>query len=131
MQQDNGPDEPTDGSGEALPRVGAKPTQVAGVDIGGMFSVTVSKKDAEIDRLSNQLSDESDKRKEERFGWICAILALVNYLLLKDVANFVTPLVVVAFELIALLILARRSGLEYIELIISRLIGSVTGKIGK
>lgn len=94
-----------------------------------IFAVSVTKKDAAIERLASQLTEESDRRKEERFGWICALLAVVNYLLLKDVGNIFTPIVVVVFELIALLILARRSGLEYIELIISRLIGSVTNRL--
>ena len=102
------------------------PNQPKSQDI---FAFSVTKEDAEIERLSSQLTEESDRRKEERFGWICALLALVNYLLLKDVGNFFTPLVVIVFELIALLVLARRSGLEYVELIISRLIGSVTGRL--
>lgn len=95
------------------------------------FKVTVSKKDQELDRLTSRLEELEDRRKEERFGWIVALLAIVNYLLLRDVANLVTPLIVFIFELIALLVLARRLGVEYIEIIISRLIGSVTKRIEK
>ena len=96
-----------------------------------MFAVTVTKKDKELERLQSKLQEVEDSRKEERFGWIVAVLAIVNYLLLKDVPNLLTPLIVFIFELVALLVLARRSGLEYIELIFSKLIGSVTKRIEK
>ena len=95
------------------------------------FDTPISKKDSEIERLSARLQDIEDKRKEERFGWIVALLAIVNYILLKDTQSILTPLIVFLLELIALLVLARRSGLEYVELIISRLIGSVTKNIPK
>ena len=104
------------------------PLEPPGSDI---FSVTVSKKDQEIERLTSRVQELEDRRNEERFGWIAALLAIVNYLLLKDVSNLITPLIVVVFELIALLVLARRLGIEYIELIISRLIGSVTNRLEK
>ena len=96
-----------------------------------LFAVTVTKKDKELERLQSKIQEVEDSRKEERFGWIVAVLAIVNYLLLKDVTNLITPIIVFIFELVALLILARRSGLEYIELIVSRLIGSVTKRIEK
>lgn len=96
-----------------------------------LFAVTVTKKDKELERLQSKLQEIEDSRKEERFGWIVAILAIVNYILLKDVQSILTPLIVVVFELLALLILARRSGLEYIEILISKLIGSVTNKMQK
>lgn len=97
----------------------------------GLFQVSVTKKDQEIERLQTHLQQVEDSRKEERFGWIVALLALVNYLLLKDAANLLTPLIVFIFELLALLVLARRSGVEYVEIIISKLIGSVTKRIEK
>lgn len=97
-----------------------------------IFAGTVAtKKDQEIDRLESRLQELEDSRKEERLGWIVALLAVVNYILLKDVSNLFTPLIVVVFELLALLILARKLGVEYVEIIISRLIGSVTKRLGK
>jgi len=96
-----------------------------------IFSATVSKKDQELERLQSENQNLKDLRKEERFGWIVALLALINYLLLKDVQNLLAPLIVFILELIALLVLARRSGMEYIEIIISRLISMVTSKIDK
>lgn len=107
------------------------PPKLPDAPTGGIFQATISKKDQEIERLQSRLEAIEDRRKEERFGWIAATLAIVNYLLLKDVANIVTPLIVFIFELIALLVLARRLGIEYIEIIISRLIGSVTKRIEK
>lgn len=92
------------------------------------FAVTVTKKDAEIERLTAQLQASEDSRKEERFGWIAALLAIVNYLLLKDVQNLIAPIIVFIMELMALLVLARRSQLEHVEILISKLIGSVTSR---
>ena len=60
------PSEEPASSGAVAAEPGEQPQgAIAPINLDGMFSVTVSKKDAEIDRLSNQLSDESDKRKEE------------------------------------------------------------------
>lgn len=109
-----------------MPTDSRKPSDVKGENL---FAVTVTKKDKELERLQSKIVEIEDSRKEERFGWIVALLAIINYILLKDVESILTPLIVVIFKLLALLILARRSGLEYIEILISKLIGSVTKKV--
>lgn len=98
---------------------------------GVIFSVSVTKKDAEIDRLSNQLAEEKDARKEERFGWIVALVTVLNVVILGEMESLFAPIVIFVLELLALLVLARRSGIEYIELLISRAIGAVTRHIGR
>jgi len=81
-------------------------------------------------RLADELEAERDKRKEERFVWITVVVILVDVLWFKDSPNPVVPIVVLVFQLILLVILARRLGIDDVVELIDRLLHAVGTKSG-
>ena len=99
-------------------------------DAQKIASSAISAKDSQIAELENDLEAERDLRKEERFGWVVAVVVLLNILLLGEMSNPVTPVGIFILELIALLVYAKRSGIDYVVVILDKLIGSVGKRIG-
>ncbi|WP_447926108.1 hypothetical protein [Vreelandella sp. EE27] len=83
------------------------------------YSSSVSKAQA---RLEEELSAEKDARKEERFLFIVALFVMFNVWTLKDSGTWALPVIIGIMQLIALLILARRMGVEEIHLILNQLL---------
>jgi len=81
-------------------------------------------------RIADELLAEQDKRKEERFIWITMMVILIDVLWFKDSANPVLPLVVLVFQLILLVIVARRLGIDDVVELIDRLLHAVGSKGG-
>ena len=69
----------------------------------------------------------ADKRGEERFLWALACVILFNIIVFRDFDNWSGPLVVGLLELIFIVVLAKRSGVEYIGSMLARFIESGAG----
>lgn len=76
-------------------------------------------------QLSEKLEDAEDGRKEERFLWIVVVVILVDVLWFKDSSNPTIPIVVLVLQLIILLVLARRMGIDGIVQLIDRILHTV------
>lgn len=63
-----------------------------------------------------------DDRREERFLWVCACVVLFDCAIFMNANNFGGPLIVGIIELLALVILARRLGVEEVKELIFGLI---------
>ena len=100
-------------------------------DVSKISNQKQTVKDQQIAELQNDLEYEKDQRKEERFAWVIVSVILVDILLLGPMTNPVTPIGIFVLELIALLIFARRSGIDYVAVLLDKLIGSVTKRLGK
>lgn len=72
----------------------------------------IEAKDSEITELNDQLQQEKDARKEERFCWILTCMVLLNVWFFEHISGWgVIGLVVLQF--ILLIILSRKLGIEY------------------
>lgn len=98
-------------------------------DAEKLASEPESAKDRQIGELEPELEKERDLRKEERVGWVIVVVILLDILLLGQMSNPVTPIGIFVLELIALLIFAKRSGIQYVAVLLDRLIGSVGKRI--
>jgi hypothetical protein len=75
--------------------------------------------------LEAQLSAEKDARNEERFIWIVVCTILVNVIWFRNASNPVLPLVILVLELLVLVVVARRMGIDDIVSLVDRLLHSV------
>lgn len=72
--------------------------------------------------LEQELSDEKDGRNEDRFLFIVALFILFDIWTLKDSGTWALPIILGIMQLFALLIIARRMGVEEIHLILNQLL---------
>ncbi|MGQ3016334.1 hypothetical protein [Phenylobacterium sp.] len=79
-------------------------------------------------RLGEQLEAAQDGRKEERFVWITIVVILVDVMWFKDSPNPTLPVIVLVLQLILLIILARRMGIDDVVELIDRFLHAVGNK---
>lgn len=100
--------------------------------LDALSSGHISAKDQQIAELEEQLTEERDARKEERFlsFLICVILFDVVFFSAMD--NFIGPLAILLLQLIVLAVMARRLGIQEVASLMDRVAGrlasSITGK---
>jgi len=78
--------------------------------------------------LAEELEAAKDARKEERFVWITIVVILVDVLWFKDSPNPAMPFVVLVLQLVLLIVLARRMGINDVVELIDRLLHTVSSK---
>lgn len=98
---------------------------VAFTDLKGDDAEEATEKDEAKAVLETQLQAERDARSEERFVWIVVVTILVDVLWFRNAANALLPLVVLILELIVLLVLARRMGIDDVVQLVDRILHSV------
>lgn len=81
-----------------------------------------TKRDEQIRKLEQLLSEEKDSRKQERFFGILGFLILLNVIFLTPMQTWGGPISILILELIALVLLARRMGLQEASQIIDRIL---------
>ncbi len=78
------------------------------------------------------ISDENvklrDRLLEERFGWIVVCFVLFNAAILANFQTWTAALSVLVPELLLLILLARRFGLEQVTRLVDRIIEGYAGK---
>lgn len=79
----------------------------------------------QIAQLQEKLSEERDARKEERVLWGLLTLIFFNVAIFMAMPSVMGPLVIGFFELIALILFARRMGVEEIVQILQGLFEKV------
>lgn len=79
-------------------------------------------KDDLIGALQNQLVDEQDKRKEERFVWLCVVILIVDVFTFPHMAIWTAPLLIGIIELLLLIALGRKWGMDDIWTITEKII---------
>jgi hypothetical protein len=80
--------------------------------------------DAAKAELEEKLQAERDARSEERFVWVVVCVILVDVLWFRNAPNAVIPIVVLVLEILIFFVLARRMGIEKLELLFEGLIHS-------
>lgn len=94
----------------------------------GLIQEQPEKRDQQIEELQNDLAYERDARKEERFIFIVLFTLVFDIMLFTVMPSFGGPLAVVILELLILIPLAKRMGMEEVAKMLSRLLDRVSGK---
>ncbi|HEX2559132.1 hypothetical protein [Phenylobacterium sp.] len=89
-----------------------------------------NKKDAALEALQEQLEGEKDARSEERFVWIVLMVILLDIIWFRDSENPTLPVVVLVLELVALMVLARRMGVDDYVTLVGRILAQIGNKGG-
>lgn len=82
----------------------------------------VTKKDEQISDLQEQLAYEKDARNEDRFAFIVAVVLLLDVVFFTAMPSFGGPLALLILELLVLIPLAKRMGMQEIAEILSRVL---------
>ncbi|MEN2988993.1 hypothetical protein WG926_11825 [Tistrella sp. BH-R2-4] len=82
-----------------------------------------------IENLSQALEAERDARMEERFIFILVIMILLDVVFFSVLDTWTAPLSLVILQIILLLVLARRMGIQEFQILIDRLIGRISEAI--
>jgi hypothetical protein len=86
-------------------------------------------RDEQINALQESLAAERDARREDRFIFIVAFVILFDVAFFTVMPNFGGPLALLILELLILIPLARRMGMEEIAALIDRVLHRMAGKV--
>lgn len=81
--------------------------------------------------LQQSLEDEKDKRREERFLWICAILVVFDVDAFSDMQSWAGPIILGIIELLFLIVAGRYYGVDLIYTFTMKCIEKVNIKLNK
>lgn len=87
-----------------------------------------SKKDQQIAELQEKLAHEKDARLEERFIFIVLLVLVLDIVLFSVMPNFGGPIALLVLQLLILIPLAKRMGMQEIAQILSRTLDRVASK---
>lgn len=86
---------------------------------------SVTNQDEQIAALERRLEEALDARREDRFVGIVLIVLLLDVVFFSVMPTFGGPLALLILQLLILIPLARRMGMEEIAKILSRVISRV------
>ncbi len=84
-------------------------------------------KDSQIDALQKKLDYERDARREERFIYIVVLVILLDIVFFSIMPSFGGPIALLILELLILIPLAKRMGMEEIATILDNVLNRVAG----
>lgn len=99
--------------------------------VSSLTEADQSPRDDLIQQLQEELTQERDKRKEDRFVGIVLIILLFDIVFFTVMPTFGGPLAVLVLQLLILIPLARRMGMEGIALMIDRVLDRMAGGMTK
>ena len=79
----------------------------------------------QIEELQKDLDREVDARKEERMVWILVVIILLDVYFFTSMQNIIGPLVILAFQLLVVILVARKMGMEQVVQLIDRMIATI------
>ena len=88
----------------------------------------VAKSDEQLAQLQNDLQFEKDARHEERFVFIVICVMLLDVVFFSVMPSFAGPLALVILQLVVLIPLARRMGMEEISQMLSSVLNRAIDK---
>tara|TARA_R100000789_G_C2995631_1_gene147364 strand:- start:55 stop:393 length:339 start_codon:yes stop_codon:yes gene_type:complete len=99
--------------------------------LGDLLPEQATIRDQQIEELQEALAQERDARLEDRYVFIVISVLLLDIVFFTVMPTFGGPLALLILELLILIPLARRMGLEEVARIMSRVIGRVSDGINK
>jgi hypothetical protein len=97
-------------------------------DIATLLPESPTAKDAQLQELQEELTNERDARREDRFVFIVVIVLLLDVVFFTVMPSFGGPLALLVLELLILIPLAQRMGMEEIAAILDRVLRRVADK---
>jgi len=98
-------------------------------DLQELIDDAPSQKDEQINQLQNRLSYEQDARREERFVFIITVVLLLDVVFFSVMDTFGGPIALLVLELMILIPLAKRMGMEELATIFYSVLNRITGSI--
>lgn len=89
-----------------------------------------TKRDAQVERLQAELTRERDARREDQFFGIVILAAIFDIAFFSVTPSFGGPLALLLLQLLILIPLAKRMGMEEIAQMIDRVLGRIAGRTG-
>ncbi|WP_342069904.1 hypothetical protein [Yoonia algicola] len=97
----------------------------------GLPTSDPTRKDELIESLQNQLDDERDRRKEERFIWLVIVILMFDAFTFSNMQTWTGPIIIGLIQLIIVIVLGRRWQMDEIWTLTTKLIDKWDGKFGK
>ena len=98
--------------------------------MSGLAVSQPTKQEQQIQELQNDLAAEKDARQEDRFFFIIIVVILFDIVFFTLMPTFGGPLALLVLQLLILIPLARRMGMEEIAGILNGVITRLAGKAG-
>ena len=93
-----------------------------------IVSSEVTKKDQQLSELQERLTSEQDARKEDRFVFIVLIVMLLDVVFFTIMPTFGGPIALLILQLLVLIPLANRMGMQEISQLLSRVLDRMVSK---
>lgn len=90
-----------------------------------------TKRDQQIQELQDELTAERDARREDQFVFVLVAVALLDVVFFTVMPTFGGPLALLVLQLLVLIPLARRMGMQEVAEIINGVITRLAGKAGQ
>lgn len=87
-------------------------------------------RDELIASLQSDLERERDRRSEERFAWFAALNIIADLLVFPSLTTWSAPMAIVILQMLLLVVLGRKWGVDDIWTLTERLIDKWDGKTG-
>jgi hypothetical protein len=97
---------------------------------GAVAKSGATKQEEQISELQEQLAQERDARMEDRFVFIVAVVILLDVVFFTVMPSFGGPLALLILQLLVLIPLAKRMGMQEVAQILSRVLHRMAGKSG-
>ena len=96
-----------------------------------LLDVDATPTDEALEALQNELIAEKDARREERFIWFTVVVVVFDALVFIQMDNWTGPLIIGVIELLLLVALGRKWGMDHIWTLTETIIAKWDGRIGK
>ena len=93
-------------------------------------SAQPTKQEKQIEELQDELAFEKDARREDQFVFIIVVVILFDIVFFTLMPTFGGPLALLVLQLLILIPLARRMGMDEIATILNGVINRLAGKAG-
>lgn len=97
-------------------------------DFSALLTDQPTKRDQQIAELQEALTNERDARREERFIFVILFILLFDVVFFTVMPSFGGPIAILVLQLLILIPLARRMGMEEIAQSVDRVLNRVAGK---
>jgi len=98
-------------------------------DLSKVFSGEPTQQDQQVEDLQKELDAERDSRREDRFIFIVIAIILLDVVFFSVLNNFGGPIALIVLELLILIPVARRMGMEEIAKLMDQILNRVTSNI--
>ncbi len=101
-------------------------------DVNAPLGTTAApdEKDESIAELEKKLQDSLDKRNEERFIWIFVLFLVADLFMFADAKTWGFPVSIAVLELVLLIILGRKLGVDDITLLTNKILDKLPLRSG-